>query len=71
MKLIFEQNHDVNPKRPALAASTNGKHVGKRGRYPYKYLGASFPFHGKEEATDGNISVPKVGNISGTQKCKL
>jgi hypothetical protein len=62
MKMIVEQNHRINLKRPALAAFANGRAQENAGGIRTKNRGASFRHHSEEEGTAGNISTPKAGH---------
>jgi hypothetical protein len=67
MKMIVEQNHCINPKRPLLAAFAYGSAQENAGGLRAKNRGASFSYHGEEEGTTGNISAPKVGHKRNTR----
>jgi hypothetical protein len=62
MKMIVEQNHCIDPKRPTPLAFTNGSAQEKAGGIRTKNRGALFRYHSEEEGTAGNISTPKVGH---------
>ena len=66
MKMIFEQNHCINPKRPVLAAFANGSAQENAGGIRTKNRGALFRYHSEKEGTAGNISAPKVGHKRNT-----
>ena len=66
MKVIVEQNHRINPKRPMLAAFANGGTQENAGGIRTKNRGALFCYHGEEEGAAGDISAPKVGHKRNT-----
>jgi len=67
MKMIVEQNHRINPKRPELAAFSNGRAQENAGGIRTKNLGTSFRHHdSEEEGSAGNISTPKAGHKRNT-----
>ena len=67
MKMIVEQNHCINLKRPLLAAFANGSAQENAGGIGTKNRGAPFRYHSEEEGTAGNISAPKVGHKRNTE----
>ena len=75
MQMIVEQNHRIDPKRPALAAFANSGAQENVGGIRTKNRGASFRYDSKEEGTTGNISTPEVGHKRNTgmliKKCTL
>jgi len=67
MKMIVEQNHCIDPKRPTPVAFANGSAQENARDIGTKNWGSSFRYHSEEVGTAGNISAPKMGHQRNTK----